>query len=1357
MANDDVTPGTTPSDGDRSYEAATSDGGTHSINMSSESDGQPSGPKRPRKTDAGPKRPSRSTKPSSGQSPEVTDASTEPRDFEGSNPPSTPTPSLSASGHTAISDGNETPNSLTEPSPAADNNGGERQGDLEEVEAERGVDVEQEKQVGEPGGQEQASDPEGAGEPLTSEGQGAPNEESSHASPDTESASGTPHDAPGTSAPTGMPATTDTPSLNPSKAGGAAKAADAAQAATKTGAEAGKTAAAEAGKKVGKDTATAAATTGAGQAAGKAASSAAPGLGAAKDVASAAKDYSQGNLTDGTSKLTEAGAEAAADAVAPGSGALVNAALNTKLGKKANKLVSKGIVWSVISVTLVLVMIAIIATVGIMAILNSQNAVVIAASVCAAPVSDTPGGEIPSQGNESNAEYVWGVLLGEGLTEQAAAGVLGNLQQESGIDPNAIQNNGAGPGTGIAQWEDGSASGRWVLLTKWADKKGLDKWKLETQVGFMLKEMYEGWGSFSMKKYAKISDPVEAARYFGKYYEAFGEEGPRNQYAVEWYNKLKGTEGKTTVAAVNALATTSGGSSSRSLATDAVSGPVFVLGDSLTVGAKPYILKAYKKADVDVTINATTGISTSAAAKKLDSAAAKKANVWVIALGTNDFSESAFQSAASDIVRKADGKPVFWINIYRPNKQKPINDAIDKLAAKNSNVTVIDYASEAEKHKSDFAQDPQKIHPSDYSWRADLYETPLTGVAPVLDLPKVAKNGKNSFAYMPLNGVGGIQTEGSITDSKAWSTSKVLVIFAYLDKVAKGDPTKLSDEARKNIKLALSESDMDALLWLRGRIPGGSGAPATKILRSVGDKQTGPVPNSNEGSMEWTVQNQVKFMAAMNNGKVVSKAASSFVMNNMVPVASQSWGLGKVGATAFKGGWLTAASNTRQMGILDGHAVALITNEGPVEEQIDGDSAHVEAINDLADILQQYVSGATDSADDGYADCTCPTGGDGMVVAGDWSPPMKKMDNNGWDWGENPHNGHVHGGEDYVGATGTPLFAMTNARVVSVGSSYGTTVLQTQVPGGTLNINYMHQSQQFVKEGDEVIAGQKIGLVGGMGDGNPNKYGAHLHLEMWWGEDVQGQSPSPPTGPGQSTQTQNPNEVMRAIGVKVANDDHLGGLGGATYNPKPDYSPGAISELQSKLGVGGGGFVESTLTTAIGEMTSANCSGAPTGDIGEVSCPTPSEAQKNKFGGGFPYSGMSPDAQYLLDCVWGTFGDAFNPSTYNGHSPTWAQAIDFMLPKDCSNVGRPHTNSPEDYENGNKLVLFLNTHWKELGVDYFIWQDHIRNPGEHSDENKPAKSYKDWRQDDYNNGDCNNTHYNHVHVSVIGDQATGIK
>lgn len=63
-------------------------------------------------------------------------------------------------------------------------------------------------------------------------------------------------------------------------------------------------------------------------------------------------------------------------------------------------------------------------------------------------------GDVPPElttEKEKNAWAVWQFLKSKGYSEQATAGILGNMDQESGIMPD-IDEGGGGPGYGLAQW-----------------------------------------------------------------------------------------------------------------------------------------------------------------------------------------------------------------------------------------------------------------------------------------------------------------------------------------------------------------------------------------------------------------------------------------------------------------------------------------------------------------------------------------------------------------------------------------------------------------------------------------------------------------------------------------------------------------------------------------------------------------------------------------------------------------------------------------------------------------------------------------------------------------------------------------
>ena len=148
----------------------------------------------------------------------------------------------------------------------------------------------------------------------------------------------------------------------------------------------------------------------------------------------------------------------------------------------------------------------------------------------------------PSSGNK--AQEVWDTLLASGFTQEAAAGILGNLQQESSVDPTVTQNGG--PGMGLAQWSRG---GRWDSgprsMLAFAGTRGLDPWKAETQTQFMLYEMSGDW--FDLEKFRQMTDIAEATVYFHDVFERSADSGSfvntiRVGYAQMWYARLSGAE-----------------------------------------------------------------------------------------------------------------------------------------------------------------------------------------------------------------------------------------------------------------------------------------------------------------------------------------------------------------------------------------------------------------------------------------------------------------------------------------------------------------------------------------------------------------------------------------------------------------------------------------------------------------------------------------------------------------------------------------------------------------------------------------------------------------------------------------------
>jgi hypothetical protein len=234
--------------------------------------------------------------------------------------------------------------------------------------------------------------------------------------------------------------------------------------------------------------------------------------------------------------------------------------------------------------------------------------------------------------------------------------------------------------------------------------------------------------------------------------------------------------------------------------------------------------------------------------------------------------------------------------------------------------------------------------------------TPAPSASPSgSELASVRGNARNAIAWAPLSDPDDITVEGSVPRSRAWSTSKPLVIAAYLDTAADGDPGEIPDEARVWIREALTKSDGDAIAAIRAGIEGSPGEAMTRILREIGDAET-TAPDSYEGTMQWSVAEQVRFMAALGNGQVVSPESSRFLLQQMQPIPSQRWGLGAIGARAFKPGWVSAQTETRQMGIVGDYAVAIITaGDGPATIQSDGDYAHAWQLDRLARLLAERI------------------------------------------------------------------------------------------------------------------------------------------------------------------------------------------------------------------------------------------------------------------------------------------------------------------------------------------------------------------------------------------------------------------
>lgn len=113
----------------------------------------------------------------------------------------------------------------------------------------------------------------------------------------------------------------------------------------------------------------------------------------------------------------------------------------------------------------------------------------------------------------SNLDTILAYLRGPlGLSPAQAAGVAGNFQVESGLDPTSA--NPTEGAIGLAQWE----KGRRAALQQYAASTGGSETDLATQLGFLGSELH-GSESGALQQLRATSDPASAAAVFDQYYE----------------------------------------------------------------------------------------------------------------------------------------------------------------------------------------------------------------------------------------------------------------------------------------------------------------------------------------------------------------------------------------------------------------------------------------------------------------------------------------------------------------------------------------------------------------------------------------------------------------------------------------------------------------------------------------------------------------------------------------------------------------------------------------------------------------------------------------------------------------------
>ena len=162
-----------------------------------------------------------------------------------------------------------------------------------------------------------------------------------------------------------------------------------------------------------------------------------------------------------------------------------------------------------------------------------------------------------------NAEKAFNYFKSKGYTDQQAAAIVGNFQQESGVDPSRVNSIGM---RGIAQWDPN----RWRNLEKFASAKNLDPNSLEAQLQFTQHELSTGDGGLSESTLKSSQSTSGATVLFRKQYErpneAEANDPARINYAETVLKKYGGTPVAPKPAARNPEISANPASSGRSIA-----------------------------------------------------------------------------------------------------------------------------------------------------------------------------------------------------------------------------------------------------------------------------------------------------------------------------------------------------------------------------------------------------------------------------------------------------------------------------------------------------------------------------------------------------------------------------------------------------------------------------------------------------------------------------------------------------------------------------------------------------------------------------------------------------------------------
>ena len=167
------------------------------------------------------------------------------------------------------------------------------------------------------------------------------------------------------------------------------------------------------------------------------------------------------------------------------------------------------------------------------------------------PVTGAENRYLTSEEMHQNAGYIWWYLSQRGWTANAVAGMLGNMEVESSINPFLWQNLDEGNmsgGFGLVQWTPATK------LTNWCSNNGLVYWEMDSQLQRLIWEQENENGQFSSTgtvynmTFTEFKESTRSPYDLGMIFLACYER-PRNpnqprrgENAVYWYEYITGLE-----------------------------------------------------------------------------------------------------------------------------------------------------------------------------------------------------------------------------------------------------------------------------------------------------------------------------------------------------------------------------------------------------------------------------------------------------------------------------------------------------------------------------------------------------------------------------------------------------------------------------------------------------------------------------------------------------------------------------------------------------------------------------------------------------------------------------------------------